>query len=118
MDPELREYLEQRFAAIEGRMATKADLERMATKADLDGVVEHLRTEIRAGDEETRRTIRTEIQALDAKIDMTARELRQGQTSIIHRLDAGFAARKQDEDLALGEIERLKARVAALEKRK
>jgi chromosome segregation ATPase len=104
----LREFLEE----MEKRLATKADLDAMR-----QGIVEHLRAEIRTGDEETRRTLGTEIRALDAKIDVTARELRQGQADIIERLDEGFAARKEDEDLALREIRAVKRRVTSLERR-
>ena len=123
MDPELREFLED----MEKRLATKADLDVMR-----QGIVEQLRAEIRTGDEETRRVLRdeiragdeetrrileAEIQVLDAKIDVTARELRQGQADIIQRLDEGFAARKEDEDLALREIRAVKRRVTSLERR-
>jgi len=95
MDPELKAYLE----AMEQRLATKADLaemrREMATKADLD---------------ETRRH-------LENRIDMQGRELRQDLADIRHRIDEGFAARKQDEDLALREIRTVKARVTSLERR-
>ena len=102
MDPELREYMEQRFTATEQRVATKADLEGMATEAGLGAV----KIEMEA--------MRDDIAAL--KHGQAG--LRQGQAAIIQRIDAGFAARKQDEDLALGEIEWRKARVVTLEKRK
>lgn len=92
MDPELKAYLEamerrdvERFAAIERRMATKADL---GERQDDIAALQHGQA-----------------------------ALRQGQADIIKRLGEGFAARKQDEDLALQEVDALRGRVSRLERR-
>jgi chromosome segregation ATPase len=63
------------------------------------------------------RSLAHEIRAVDARIDAQGRELRQAITDLAARVDAGFAARKQDEDLALREIRTLKGRVTNLERR-
>lgn len=88
MDPELKAYLDE----MRSQMATKADLDEM--RHDLDA-------------------LKSGQQHLGAQ----GRELRQGQADIIQRLDEGFAARKEDEDLALREIRAVKRRVTSLERR-
>lgn len=123
MDPELRKYLE----GMEQRLASKADL--AATRRDLMDQVEAsiqaadqetrrvLTDAIQAADQESRRVLRAEIQALDAKLDATARDLRQGHADIIARLDAGFASRKEDNTAAFRVIRAVTGRVARLERR-
>jgi len=79
----------ERFAGIEQRMAA---VERQTASLD-------------------------EMQGDTAALRRGQTAIAQGQAAIIERLDAGFAARKQDEDLALREIRTLKGRVTKLERR-
>lgn len=76
-----------------------------------------LKRHLEAMEQRMLRHVDDRIDALDAKVDAQGRELRQGQADIIQRLDQGFAARKEDEDMALREIRAVKCRVTSLERR-
>jgi polyhydroxyalkanoate synthesis regulator phasin len=96
VDADLKAYLEateqrnaERFDAIAQRMATKADLDAMRQEAA-----------------ERFTTVQAGVRVLDTKID-----------TLMERVDKGFAARKEDEDTALREIDVLKGRVTRLETR-
>ncbi len=87
MDPELKAHLE----AMESRLTAKID--------------------------EQGRELTARIDEQGARIDGQGRDLRGLIAELKQRVDEGFAARKQDEDLALSEIDALRKRFGRLEQR-
>lgn len=86
-------------------MATKGDLVELRSAMAAKGDLAEMRHDVEA------------LKSGQAHLEAQGRDLRQGQADILQRLDEGFAARKQDEDLALREIRAVKRRVASLERR-
>jgi chromosome segregation ATPase len=108
VDADLKAFLEameQRLQAQIGAVDTRI--------AGLETRIETVDTRI----ERLGKRIAEAETTLGARIDAQGRELRQAIADLATRMDAGFAARKQDEDLALREIRTLKGRMTNLERR-